>query len=439
VSIIVRAALSALVVAVGFLNVADAQEPSGIPTVDSAAVARAAWARATTALRRGDLPAARLEIAHAAHSWPRQPSYLWADALLSARAHDTAATITALRRYSALGLGADLAADRTFDWLDGSPAFARVRAIHDENRRPMATSHVRATLADSTFWPEGMDYDARTGSLFLASVRHGTIAELRVDGSSRVLTLVDRVPVAAILGVRADSRRGVLWATTSSIRSSPSFRVRDSTVAALLRIRMRDGVVERRWDLAPVPGGHVLGDLAVGPRGDVFVTDSNDPVLYRLRQGADTLESIHSPLFRSLQGLAPSPDGTRLYLADYSHGLLRVDLRSGAVAHLDDAPNSTSLGCDGIAWDRGAIVAVQNGVAPARIMRFVLDPAGVRIVRAELVDRNSTVADEPTIGAVVGREFVYVANSQWEKFDETGRRIGSKPLTSPIILAAPLP
>jgi len=45
----------------------------------------------------------------------------------------------------------------------------------------------------------------------------------------------------------------------------------------------------------------------------------------------------------------------------------------------------------------------------------------------------------PTIGAVVGREFIYVANSQWEKFDAAGGRVVAKPLTAPRLLVVPLP
>jgi len=207
----------------------------------------------------------------------------------------------------------------------------------------------------------------------------------------------------------------------------------------LLRIRITNGAIERRWRLAPATLGHTLGDLAVGENGDVFVTDSNEPVLYRLRAGGDSLESIRNPLFRSLQGIAPVPGGKVAYVADYSHGLLRVDLETNRVTRLDDAPHSTSLGCDGIAWDRGAIVAVQNGVTPARITRFVLDASGMRIVRADVLDRNSTVADEPTIGTIAGGEFVYVANSQWEKHDDVGRRVLARALTRPVLLAVPLP
>ena len=132
------------------------------------------------------------------------------------------------------------------------------------------------------------------------------------------------------------------------------------------------------------------------------------------------------------------PNGDAVYVADYSLGLLRVDLRTNQITRLDDVPGSTSIGCDGIAWDRDAIVAVQNGVAPARVMRFVVDATGTRIVTAVVLDRNVAIADEPTIGAVVGKEFVYVANSQWEKYTDTGVRKRERPLAPPVLLAVPL-
>jgi hypothetical protein len=264
------------------------------------------------------------------------------------------------------------------------------------------------------------------------------VAELIPGKPTRELWARDRADMGAVFGVRIDATRGVLWATMSAPRRAPGEPAGDSTIAALIRVRLRDGVIERRWNVAS-PGAHTLGDLAIGPTGDVFVTDSDQPVLYRLRQGRDTLERITHPLFRSLQGIAPLPGGRVVYLADYSHGLLRVDLATSAVERLDDAPHSTSLGCDGIVWDRGAIVAVQNGVSPARIMRFVLDSGGRRIARADLLDRNLGVADEPTIGTIAGGEFVYVANSQWEKFTESGARKPGVRLTAPLLLAVPLP
>ncbi len=413
---------------------AAAQRPADIAAVDSSAVARAAWGRAVSAFQANDVVTARRELDRAARAWPTQEAYLWGRAVAAARQEDTAAVRESLAAYAALGLGRD---------LHGSAAPARfatpeLLAAHDANRAPLIRSTVRASLPDSLFWPEGVDYDPRRGAFYLASVRERTIAELGPQGKRRLLLKGRQPGIAAILGVRVDTLHDVLWATTSGVAQSPGYVPADSEVAALLRIRITDGTIEERWDLPVVEGGHTLGDLALGPDGTVYLTDSNQPFLYILHPGQSHLERIRSPMFRSLQGIAPDPGGRAVYLADYSHGLLRFDLATRSVTRLDDAPGSTSLGCDGLVWYRGSIIAVQNGVAPARVMRFVLDPDGQRIERAEVLDRNIPTADEPTIGTLAGGQFVYVANSQWEKYSERGARLPVA-LTAPVLLALPLP
>ncbi|HKN65882.1 MAG TPA: hypothetical protein VJW73_06360 [Gemmatimonadaceae bacterium] len=415
-----------------------AQMMTGIAPADSAAVARAAWTRATRALETRDYANARRDVDRAASAWPTQSAYLWGSVVAALLTNDTSSVLAGLNAYAALGLGRDLHSDGRFADLIRQPRFASVVARIDSNIAPFARSHVVATLPDSTFWPEGVDYDPRSRRYYVASVRHRTIAEVENGKVTRELWPRAKPGIGAVLGVRVDTIHGVLWATLAGIPQMEGFTPADSSIAAIVRLRIADGAIERRWDLPPSPRGHALGDVVLGPAGDVFVTDSNDPVLYRLRPGADTLEAIRHPLFRSLQGMAAPPNADVLYVADYSHGLLRVDLSSRTVTRLDDAPASTSLGCDGLVWADGAIIAVQNGVAPARLMRFVLDRTGTRIARAELLDRNTLIADEPTIGTIVGGEFVYVANSQWEKYTESGARIPARRLTAPVLLGVPL-
>jgi sugar lactone lactonase YvrE len=418
----------------------NAQAPSGVSSVDSASVARQAWGRGVRALNANDLATARTEIRRAALAWPAQPTYLWGRAYTAALAHDTTDVVASLDQYAAYGIGRSLRGDSAFFAYRGLAPFDRVAARLDANLAPVVHSTIVATLADSTFWPEGVDYDARTRRYYVASVRHRTVAEIGADGASRELWARGTPGIGAVLGVRVDTARRVLWVTTSGIRQMEGFTPADSAIAALLRVRISDGAIEQRWDLAPSPRGHVLGDLAVGPNGDVWLTDSSEPFMYRLRAGRDSLERIESPLFRSLQGVAPTKDGRVVFIADYSHGLLVFDVASGVVRRLDDAPGSTSLGCDGIVLDgKGAIIAVQNGVSPARVVRFVVDPSRRRVVSATLLDRNVKVADEPTIGTIAGGRYVYVANSQWEKYDDDGARRPAVALTAPVLLGIALP
>ena len=410
-------------------------QAAGHPTVDSASAARGAWARMNTARRGGDLATARAEALRAATAWPTQPAYQWARADLAARAGDTAGALAALQAYASLGLGRDLESDSAIAALRAAPGFDAVRAAHDRNRAPVVRGAVFRQTRDTTLWPEGVDYDARTGDFYVASIRRRTVVRVGRNGSTRDLWPAGTNGIGAVLGVRVDAPRRRIWATTSGMKYMEGYTPGDSAIAALLSIDARTGRVEQRWDLPAVPGGHVLGDAAVGPRGEVWFTDSNEPVLYRLRPGADTLDRFRHPLFRSLQGMAPTSDGRFVYVADYSHGLLRVRVDDGSVIRLPDAPGSTSLGCDGIVLHRGAIVAVQNGVAPARIVRFALDVAGDSIVAVRVLDQQPELAPEPTIGTMILGRFVYVANGQFEAHDDEGRRRPNTTLTGARLIA----
>ena len=415
-----------------------AQAPSGIPVVDSAQVARQAYANAARMMRASDLAGARAEISRAASAYPIQPAYTWARASLAVRANDTSGVKAALEAYARLGLGRDVPNEPAFRAIADAPSLQAVIRTLQDNLAPLARSSVRLRLSDSAFWPEGIDYDAAGNRFFIASVQFGTVAE--VDSSGRMRDVLPRRQpgIGAVLGVRYDPTRKVLWATTSAVEQSGTYVEADSAVASLLRIRVADGVVERRWDV-PRATRHALGDLAIGPRGDVFFSDSRDPVLYWLPAGADSLVAIRDGHFRSLQGIAVDPRGDALYVADYSHGLLRVELATRAVRWLG-APGSgaTVTGIDGLTWADGSLIGVQNGVAPAQVVRFDLDPTRRAIAGATVIDRNSALADEPTIGTMAGRYFVYVANSQWEKHDPAGKPLANTPLTPPLLLALPI-
>ncbi|HVZ50299.1 MAG TPA: hypothetical protein VG916_16055, partial [Gemmatimonadaceae bacterium] len=227
---VARHAAAAAFVALGCLVAGApvrAQSPTGNAYVDSAAVARAAWQRAVAAMQRHDTAGARAEVAHAAAAWPTQEAYVWGVAALAARAADTATLVRALRDYAALGLGRDLAHEPALNAYAGARFLAPLAALHDANRAPRGRDAVRATFGDTVFWPEGVDAAGAAGTFYVASVRHRTIAEVRVappagdeaaaQGRARVRELLPRGTPGggAILGVRADAARGVVWATTA--------------------------------------------------------------------------------------------------------------------------------------------------------------------------------------------------------------------------------
>ncbi|MES2524267.1 MAG: hypothetical protein V4617_16335 [Gemmatimonadota bacterium] len=410
---------------------------------DSAAVARTFYRDALAHHQRGALDSAVVFARHAQDRWPSQSAYAVLVALLSARQSDARTLVNALDQLTRMEAGGEVTADSAIRRMTRSPSVlaeqtARAVARLERATAPMPRSRIFATLHDSTLFPEGLDIDGGTGTLYVASVRHGVVVERRANGRERRIPLDAAQREGAALAVRLDARRTHLWITTSGIGQSLGWTPADSGLAALLRVRAADGVVERRYPLPVVPGGHTLGDVAVSATGDVYVSDSNHPVLYRLRAGGDSLEAFRSPLFRSLQGIAPSADGSAVYVADYSHGILRFDPATGAVRRVSDASGTTALGIDGLVLHGRHLIAIQNGISPMRVVRLALDSTGMRITEALTLDRQAAPAGEPTIGAVAGDAFVYVSNSGWAHYDARGRRVAGTRLAPPVIRRLPL-
>ena len=224
-----------------------------------------------------------------------------------------------------------------------------------------------------------------------------------------------------VLGIAIDAKRRLLWAVTAALprwkagtfprrgppRSSPSSsRAAGKLVRAAL----------------PKSGKHALNDLAIAANGDVYATDSLDSGVYRLRAGSRALESFVPPgVFRSPQGIALPADGRIAYIADYGVGIFVVDLATGKREPVTAPRDIPIQGVDALALHGRDLIVTQNGIAPARVARLVLDESGRRVVSGEILEMNTPELREPTLGVVVGDDFVCVANAQWERFDKDGK------------------
>ncbi|MGH7562476.1 MAG: SMP-30/gluconolactonase/LRE family protein [Gemmatimonadales bacterium] len=405
---------------------------------DSARAARAAWRSAGESLRGANLLAALGHLRRAMDAWPGQPAYAFGYARVAARLRDTNEVARGLSLLADLGGGADLSAEE-FAPVLGAPAVRAVRARLAENQRPIARSRLAATVNQADFWPEAVAHDARSGSWYLGSIRHRKIVRVHADGRVEEVVRPAQDGLFGVLGVRIDTAANALWVSTAALPQMQGFTPADSGRSGVFAFDLRTGRLRGRW-LLPEGVAHLLGDLVVTPGGDVYATDSGDPAIWRIRRGDDRIEEfLRHPSFRSLQGPALDETGRTLFVADWSHGVFAIDLVTRTVRELTAPPRTTTLGIDGLSWDRGALIGVQNGIAPPRIVRLALDAGRTRVVAVEVLDRNLPFADEPTIGCVSGRMFYYVANSLWEKHNDLGRpRTGAR-LEGPRILALPLP
>jgi sugar lactone lactonase YvrE len=344
--------------------------------------------------------------------------------------------VAALSQLTAIGASHSLETDPAFQTMRTAPPILAVVAHSRSVLGSWANSRVEATIGPADFFAEGVARGA-DGSFYLTGVRHGRVVR-RLPGGREVDLLGAGETLWAVSGIGLAPDGQSVWVSSNAISQRAGY---DSTLdgrSELVRLSVSGGVM-RRVAVPSGEAGAMIGDLLVMPDGGVYGSDTRGQAIWYLEPGGSEPRVVaRHPLVRSPQGLVPAGDGSRLLVADYSHGILMVDPRSGAVEPLSFPEGTTLLGIDGLARHGRDLIAIQNGGVVPRVLRLRLDAAETRIVAVEVIDRNIAVADEPTLGVVMGDDFYYVANSQWEKRTEDGTPRDGVALVPAVVLRLPL-
>jgi hypothetical protein len=383
---------------------------------------------AAKAYEEGDRPAFLALAEKAAALQPGRPRalyYLAAAYALNRRSDDA---VHALERLVRLKAYFDIAAEHDFDSLHAHPGFARAKVDLDALLRTRTSaSKVAFRLPEKDFVAEGIARDDATGAIFVSSVHRRKIVRVTEDGAAKDFT-DEADGLMAVLGITVDPVRHVLWACTSGVPEMRGFVKADDGKAALVELDLATGRVSKRYPLEG-PGPHNCNDLFVDDDGAVLVSDASAGELLVLPKDARAL-TLLAKGFRSPQGIARIGDA--LYVADWSRGIARVDRATRLVRWLD-APDDVVLpGTDGLRACGGKLLAIQNGVEPSRVVELTVKGDTVRLSR--VLEWNHAELHEPTLGIVVGKALLYVADSQWGSFDRAGKIWPDDRLFAPTVL-----
>ena len=417
--------------------IAAAQDPGA-----AAAVARAAFRRAAASTRAAAHDSAYADVRRAHDAWPMQPAYGEALAVLAAQRHDDSTLTRVLATLAAEEAGAAVLEDssalaRAAQVPAVAHALATLRAAIAPTGATTAEATERTLSPDTTFFAEGLDADPRGGTLYVTSLRHRNVLIVPRTGPSRWLLPSALEGRGAVMGVALDTTHGEAWLTTAALRHMGSAPGDSLVRSELLRVRLMDGTIISRHLLGDGKG--TPGELTRAPNGDLLVSDAVLGRLYRLRAGASQVEVITSPLLRSPQGIAVLRGDAVAVVADWSHGLLRWDLRTDSISAIAAPPGVAVLGIDGLRASDDRLIAVQNGIAPMRVAAVTLTADARRIATVRTLDRAATTPGEITVGAIVGDRFVYIASSAWSFWaDDGSRAAGSGPLPAVVVREVPL-
>ncbi len=366
---------------------------------------------------------------------PKSPTLLYNTACGYSLTGDVKAAASALERVLDLKLDPGIEADSDLAALRDSSEFPRLKARIAALHQVTGSAEVAFQIREPDYLPEGIAFDSRAGVFFVSSVRNRRVDVIRADGSSaRFSQKVTGTPLA-VLGMKADSKRRLLWAATAAVPQMKGYTKSDSGKTALLAFDLDDGKQKKRI-LPPDDGKeHSFNDVEASPEGEVYVSDSTGSGVFVLKPGQRVLETFVPPgVFVSPNGLALDTTRGVLYVSDYARGIFSVDVVTRDVSKLEAPVDAVLAGVDGLALFGADLIGIQNGVLPHRVLRISVDTAGMKVTRVEILEMNHPAFDEPTLGAVTGRDFYFIANSQWERYSEDGKVRKGALLRPPLVL-----
>lgn len=393
-------------------------------------------AEGVAAANANDPATASARLAEADARIPNHPGLMLMRARLSVGAGQPAEAMALLRRYAAAGLTIDPAADRALSTLADQPGFAEVTAALAANRAPVGADRLTSLFeVAGPHLSETVVRDEARNRWLVSQVADRTI--VAVDDAGRVTPFLRAPPeTAGVLGMATDPGRGLLWAAIAPLPPAIQAAGSDAVLprTALIRVELESGRIEAWFDPPAGPPERALGDVLLAANGVAYVSDSAGGEILVVRPDGGPMDVLLSAgTMRSPQGLAATPDGKALIVADYSSGLWRVDLETGSAERLAAPADASLIGIDGLTTDGRFIYGFQNGVAPQRVLKLTPDDSWASITDVEVLAANLPMIDEPTTGLVRNGELVFVSRSQWSDFGGDGALTTPEP--APAIIA----
>ncbi len=419
-------------VVLSLLAAVPAAPPAGAAAIDDKVAA------VNAAKSAGDWSAMEAALRETLALRPLHPRWSYHLAVAHARQGAIEPALALLEQVAALGAAYQPETDPDLAMLADNPRFTPIVAAFARNRAPAGAAHVAFKLDDPALIPEGL-VCAADNMCFVSSVRRGSITRVMPDGRVRLFVTARRNGLWSALGMALDQERGLLWVTSAALPELEGVTAEERGRTGVFAFALGDSRLVHRFELPQDSRAHALGDLRVLDDGRVLVSDQLGGVLYTLdpKKGVfrrlTTVGALVSP-----QGAVVARDGRSALVADWALGLMKVNLISGTVSRVLSLPEITTYGIDGLYAHGDALIAVQNGIRPNRVVRFELDAAG-RVSRSTLLAANDPRFSEPTLGAVIGNRFRFIANSQWDRFDAEGKLPPDAELAAPLVLEVTLP
>lgn len=208
------------------------------------------------------------------------------------------------------------------------------------------------TINKPALYPESIEYNQKTDKFIVGSFRDGGVYEIDLDGNYRKLINDERLN--SVLAVRIDSKRNRLLVVNSDIGSSINSYVEGPKKSASLGVY--DLSTGKNIDFINLgkllPNkNHLANGMTLDSEGNIYVTDSFSPVIYKIDTSGHASIFLESDKFVgegiNLNGIVFHPDGYLIAVKKGEGVLFKIPLNNPQKFSMIKSPRKF-IGGDGL-------------------------------------------------------------------------------------------
>ena len=276
---------------------------------------------------------------------------------------------------------------------------------------PPAHPAVVAFNADSAY-PETASWSEKQQRFFVSSVRHGTVGTVTMDGT--YASFINDPQLVSTVGLLVDDAHNTLWVTNSDPGAGD--RTGAATQGKLAAVAAYDATTGERkayYDLGSLlPGAHFANDVVLDASGNVYVTDSFAPIIFRIAKDGQTSIFVNDPVFGrgegfKLNGIAWHADGY-LLVGKYNSGeLYRVSTSNPTRIDKVELPGPL-IGLDGFHLVDSQHMNVAQNLGADRSLELISTDGWKT---ASIGRQRKSVLSMPSSATQVGQD-IYILDSR---------------------------
>ncbi|VAW47773.1 hypothetical protein MNBD_GAMMA02-1083 [hydrothermal vent metagenome] len=338
------------------------------------------------------------------------------------------------------GLSYPIGDQKGYDNIKGTKVFDYIEDGMNSNNTPFGEGEKAFEIPHrSGMLFENMAYDETGKRFLLGSIRAGSVYQYTEgEGFKEFIKPSDpAVGPWGIIDLVVDDEADLLWTSSATMPHFSGTNQANFGQAMISKFRLSSGELVNNFAMAKTNQPMLFSALHLTAGQNLYFTNVFNSDFFKISKDSDQVQPVLSLSgLKNIKAITSNEKESMLYVSDFDQGLFVINLESMQTAPLVKTPRGFFAGINDLFYDDGDLVAIQSGVQPARLMRYVL--------KQDLFLHNMfpIEASNPNFkalgnGTLVGDHVYYAANSQWEKMDPLGRLLPEQSWEPLVIMKSP--